>query len=228
MNTFSFTPIGIIHTPYPQKFGIARQSGLVPAATGVIELDSSFSANAIRGLDGFDYLWVQFVFHQTINEGFSELVRPPRLGGKIKQGVLATRSPHRPNAIGLSQVKIEKIECHSNIKIHVSGVDFLDGTPVLDIKPYLPHIESKPDAKAGFTENRRDVLKVVFRQPEKLDGILKTLIEQTIAQDPRPAHQHHLDKEFVFDIAEHTVRFVCDNHTASIISVTCKTTTNNA
>ena len=219
MNTYTFTPIGIIRTPYPQKFGIARQSTLVPAAYGVIELNPKFSINAIRGLDGFDYLWVQFVFHQTIDEGFSELVRPPRLGGKIKQGVFATRSPHRPNAIGLSLVKIDKIEYDKQIKIHISGVDFLDGTPVLDIKPYLPHIESKPLAKGGFTENRRSVLNVLWAKDFRLPEHIKTLIEQTIAQDPRPAHQHTLQKEFVFNIADYTVRFVCEENTAVITHI---------
>ena len=219
MNTYTFTPIGTIRTPYPQKFGIARQSGLVPAACGVIKLNPQFSINAIRGLDGFDYLWVQFIFHQTIDEGFSELVRPPRLGGKIKQGVFATRSPHRPNAIGLSLVKIEKIEYDKQINIHISGVDFLDGTPVLDIKPYLPHIESKPLAKGGFTENRRSVLQVAWAEDFVLPEKIKTLIEQTLAQDPRPAHQHTLQKEFVFDIANYTVRFVCEENTAVITNV---------
>ena len=219
MNTYTFTPIGTIRTPYPQKFGIARQSGLVPAACGVIELNPQFSINAIRGLDGFDYLWVQFIFHQTIDEGFSELVRPPRLGGKIKQGVFATRSPHRPNAIGLSLVKIDKIEFDKQINIHISGVDFLDGTPVLDIKPYLPHIESKPLAKGGFTENRRSVLNVEWAEDFVLPEKIKTLIEQTLAQDPRPAHQHTLQKEFVFDIAGYTVRFVCEENIATITSV---------
>lgn len=219
MNAYTFTPIATIRTPYPQKFGIARQSTLVPAACGVIELDPKFTANAVRGLDGFDYLWVQFIFHQTIDEGFSELVRPPRLGGKIKQGVFATRSPHRPNAIGLSLVKIDKIEYDTQIKIHISGVDFLDGTPVLDIKPYLPHIESKPLACGGFTENRRSVLNVLWAKDFRLPEHIKTLIEQTIAQDPRPAHQHFLPKEFVFDIAGYTVRFVCEDNTATITSV---------
>ena len=217
--SYTFAPIGIIRTPYPQKFGIARQSGLVPAALGVIELNPQFSSNAIRGLDGFDYLWVQFIFHQTIDEGFSELVRPPRLGGKIKQGVFATRSPHRPNAIGLSLVKIEKIEYDKQIKIHISGVDFLDETPVLDIKPYLPHIESKPLAKGGFTENRLSVLQVQWAKDFRLPEHTKTLIEQTIAQDPRPAHQHFLPKEFVCDIAGYAVRFVCEDNTATITSV---------
>ena len=219
MNAYTFTPIGIIRTPYPQKFGIARQSSLVPAALGVIELNPKFSANAVRGLDGFDYLWVQFIFHETLEEGFSELVRPPRLGGKIKQGVFATRSPHRPNAIGLSLVKIEKIEYDKQIKIHISGVDFLDQTPVLDIKPYLPHIESKPEARGGFTENRRSVLEVAWKDDCVLPEHIKTLIEQTIAQDPRPAHQHTVQKEFVFDIAGYTVRFVCEENTATITSV---------
>ena len=162
---------------------------------------------------------MQFVFHQTIDEGFSELVRPPRLGGKIKQGVFATRSPHRPNAIGLSLVKIDKIEYDTQIKIHISGVDFLDQTPVLDIKPYLPHIESQPNAKGGFTENRRSVLNVEWAEDFVLPEHIKTLIEQTLAQDPRPAHQHTLQKEFVFNIADYTVRFVCEENTATITSV---------
>ncbi|MDO5686674.1 MAG: tRNA (N6-threonylcarbamoyladenosine(37)-N6)-methyltransferase TrmO [Neisseria sp.] len=224
--SFHFSPIGVARTPYPQKFGIARQSGLVPAAQAVIVLNAQFNADTVRGLDEFDYVWVQFVFHQTLDEGFSGLVRPPRLGGKIKKGVFATRSPHRPNAMGLSLLKLERIEYGQNIKLYLSGADLLDGTPILDIKPYLPHIESKPDAKGGFTEEHREVLNVQWLPESQNKGLNQetvALIEQSLAQDPRPAHQHGKDKEFVMQVSAYDVRFMCIQQTVYIISVTSTT-----
>lgn len=222
-NAFTIIPIGIARSPYTQKFGIPRQSGLVPAAKTVIELNPSFSKDAVRGLEEFDYIWVQFIFHATLAEGYSELVRPPRLGGKVKKGVFATRAPHRPNGIGLSLFKLESIEyTQSIVKLHISGSDLLDKTPIIDIKPYLPHLESKPAARGGFTENRFNQLTVSW-SPESLkhcpSAEMKIMIEQSLSQDPRPAHQHQLDKIFVMEIEGYEVRFVVEADTVSVLAI---------
>ena len=147
---YTIETIGRVHSPYTQKFGIARQPGLVPSAEIVIELKPEFTADSVRGLEGFGYIWLHFIFHGVLGEGWSPMVRPPRLGGKRKMGVFATRSPHRPNHLGLSLLKLEGIECGSgSVKIRCSGADLLDGTPVIDIKPYIPFVEARPDAAAG-------------------------------------------------------------------------------
>ena len=152
--------IAIVHSPYKQKFGIARQPGLVPAAEVCIELNSKFTADSVRGLESFEYVWISFIFHSVIEESWSPLVRPPRLGGRQKMGVFATRSPHRPNHMGLSLLKLERIETGRPVKIYCSGADLLDGTPVTDIKPYIPFIESKPDARSGFATEKPEQLNI--------------------------------------------------------------------
>ena len=150
MTPYAFTPIAVVHSPYTQKFGIPRQPQLAPSARLCIELLPPLNADCVRGLEGFGMIWVQFVFHGVLDEGWSPLVRPPRLGGKQKMGVLATRSPHRPNPLGLSLLKLEHIDTSRGVRLWCSGGDLLDGTPVLDIKPYIPFVEAHPDAAAGF------------------------------------------------------------------------------
>ena len=149
--SYSITPIATVHSPYKQKFGIARQPGLVPAAEVCIELNSKFTADSVRGLEAFEYVWISFIFHSVIGEGWLPLVRPPRLGGRQKMGVFATRSPHRPNHLGLSLLKLEYIEIGKPVRIYCSGADLLDGTPVVDIKPYIPFVEAKPDASSALS-----------------------------------------------------------------------------
>lgn len=228
MKSLSFTvePIGYVHSPYPQKFGVARQPGLVPAAQARIELLPSFGADSVRGLADFDYVWVQFVFHDAINEGWSALVRPPRLGGKQKMGVFATRSPHRPNHLGLSLLKLLSVDTHKNVVLHLEGVDLLDGTPVLDIKPYIPFIEAKPDAKSGFVTGAPPTLTVGWQAQAQaqceaygLDCALARLIEQSIAQDPRPAYQNTAGRIYVMRIDCVDVSFRIDADAAWITDV---------
>jgi tRNA (adenine37-N6)-methyltransferase len=211
-------PIGYICSPYKQKFGVARQPGLVPAAQAYIDLSAEFTADCVRGLSDYEYIWVQFVFHATVKDGWQPLIRPPKLGGKEKKGVFATRSPHRPNHLGLSLVKLELIEYREQIRLHVSGVDFLDQTPVVDIKPYIPFVEAKPDAGCGFA-CERELLNVHWSQEAlqqlalfSLDLDYYQLVSQSLAQDPRPAHQHHADKIFVMHLFDWDVLFkVKDN-----------------
>ena len=166
--------IGRVVSPYTQKFGIARQPGLVPAAEVSIVLDARFNEDAVRGLENFGYIWLHFIFHGVLDEGWSPLVRPPRLGGKRKVGVFATRSPHRPNHLGLSLLKLEGIDCTGGgVIIRCSGADLLDGTPVVDIKPYIPFVEAKPEAEAGFAGAARCGVAgrgdAAFRRPQTAD-----------------------------------------------------------
>ena len=149
------------------------------------------------------------------------MVRPPRLGGKRKMGVFATRSPHRPNHLGLSLLKLEGIECGSSgVKIRCSGADLLDGTPVIDIKPYIPFVEARPDAAAGFAAESPPLLDIVWQtEADGLSDGLKTLIEQSVAQDPRPAYQDIAERIYVMEIAGWEVKFRIEGQTAAIIQI---------
>ncbi|MDO4877796.1 MAG: tRNA (N6-threonylcarbamoyladenosine(37)-N6)-methyltransferase TrmO [Neisseria sp.] len=217
---YTVQTIGRVHSPYTQKFGIARQPGLVPSAQIILELNPEFTADCIRGLDGFGYIWLHFIFHGVLGEGWLPTVRPPRLGGKRKMGVFATRSPHRPNHLGLSLLKLEGIECGGGrVKIRCSGADLLDGTPVIDIKPYIPFAEARPDAAAGFAAQTPPLLDIVWQtDADHLPSGLKTLIEQSLAQDPRPAHQNRPDKVYVMEIAGWEVKFQIAGKTAAILA----------
>jgi tRNA-Thr(GGU) m(6)t(6)A37 methyltransferase TsaA len=202
--SYTFKPIGVFRTCFKEKFGIPRQPGLVTGAEGVIKLSSDpLLRTALRELESFSHLWVLFVFHDhglADARAWKPSIRPPRLGGARKVGVLASRSPHRPNPIGLSAVKLGRIELDApgGIEIHVTGVDVLDGTPVLDIKPYLPYADSIPDANAGwaaepiirtaveFTEH--SLLAISARGSAKYPQI-RELIAEMLSLDPRPAFQ---------------------------------------
>ncbi|MGB8712547.1 MAG: tRNA (N6-threonylcarbamoyladenosine(37)-N6)-methyltransferase TrmO, partial [Onishia taeanensis] len=149
-DTFALSPIGRIESDYPDKFGIPRQPGLAPAARARLVLLPPYDDPlSVRGLEAFSHLWLTFVFHHS-PERWSPLVRPPRLGGNAKVGVFASRSTHRPNRLGLSLVELKGIDTDNGVALELSGHDLLDGTPILDIKPYLPWAEARPDARAGF------------------------------------------------------------------------------
>lgn len=208
MLSYAFSPIAVVRSPFRQKFGIPRQPHLAPSAEICIEFQPEFGADCVRGLADFGYLWVQFVFHGVLDEGWSPLVRPPRLGGKQKMGVFATRSPHRPNPLGLSLLKLERIEHSRPLRIWCSGADLLDGTPVLDIKPYLPFVEARPDAAAGFAAEPPSRLTVVWQtDPACLPEALRRLVEESIAQDPRPAYQNLPERIYVMALAGYEIRF---------------------
>jgi tRNA-Thr(GGU) m(6)t(6)A37 methyltransferase TsaA len=193
-------PIGRIESDYPDKFGVPRQPGLAPAARARLILTAPFDDPlAIRGLEAFSHLWLTFVFHLSPGpERWSPLVRPPRLGGNAKLGVFATRSTHRPNRIGLSLVELAGIDTTGGVTLHLAGCDLVNGTPVLDIKPYLPWAEALPEARAGFAPEAPPILPVSF-SPEaetalagRTDGdSLRELIRQVLAQDPRPSYHKH-------------------------------------
>ena len=197
---YEFSTIGIIHTPFKERFCIPRQPGLVPSAEGIIVFKNDHRMKtALKGIHEFTHLWILFVFHQHNAKDWKPSIRPPRLGGAEKKGVLASRSPHRPNPIGMSVCPITKIdlEAKGGPRIHVTGVDLLDGTPVLDIKPYIPYADSVLDAKSGWAADpiqRYDVaysdlaLEKIEKESRKYP-YLKNLLEELISLDPRPSSQ---------------------------------------
>ncbi len=196
---YEFTPLGEIRTCFVDKFGIPRQPGLVPSAKGVIHLkrDANFEAS-VKGLTEFSHLWLIFVFHETESNGWRATVRPPRLGGLERVGVLASRSPHRPNPIGISVVKLVSVEIvRKEILITVSGVDLLDRTPILDLKPYIPYADSIPKARSGWAKEKLIPTKVKWSKKALADlkAVLqehpefKSLALEILQQDPRPAFQ---------------------------------------
>ena len=185
-------PIGVVESCFGEKFGTPRQSGIVESARGRIVFSDEVDDEACRGLEEFSHLWLVFLFDQVDEEEARWLVRPPRLGGNEKKGVFATRSPFRPNRIGLSLGKFESI---GEGCLEVSGLDLVDGTPILDVKPYLPYVESVPDAKGGFAETAPVRMEVVF-QFDDLEGGDRRLISEALSLDPRPAY--HDDPERIY------------------------------
>ncbi|MES9872729.1 MAG: tRNA (N6-threonylcarbamoyladenosine(37)-N6)-methyltransferase TrmO [Candidatus Sedimenticola sp. 6PFRAG7] len=196
---FEFDAIGHISSPFKEKFGIPRQSGLVPEARARLVFDSPYNrAEAIAGLEGYSHLWIQFVFHQAMRGEWQPMVRPPRLGGNEKVGVFASRSPFRPNPIGLSVARLEGMNTSAGqVELLLSGLDLVDGTPVLDVKPYVVYSDSIPDASSGFAPSAPEKrLEVVFSQQavEQIQaradsGQLQALIVALLEIDPRPAYR---------------------------------------
>ncbi|MCE5182816.1 MAG: tRNA (N6-threonylcarbamoyladenosine(37)-N6)-methyltransferase TrmO [Betaproteobacteria bacterium] len=202
---FTFSPVGVIHSCFKEKFGIPRQPGLVPEARAILELLPPYSrAEAVRGLENFSHIWISFVFHACLGESWKPTVRPPRLGGNRRLGVFATRSTHRPNPIGLSAVELEKIIVEQGkVLLHLKGIDLLDGTPVLDIKPYLPYSDRIAEATGGFAAAAPAApFKVQFSQ-SALDLCatvpqLEALIRRILSLDPRPAYYGKGDGKSIF------------------------------
>ena len=199
--------IGVIRSCFPEKFGIPRQAGLAPSALATIELLHPYNREEmVRGLETFSHLMVHFQFHLTLEEGWKATVRPPRLGGQMRLGVFATRSPHRPNHLGVSVVKLLGVRTFkSHVELEIAGVDLLDGTPVIDIKPYLPYCDSISDASIGWLDQEFQTMEVVFsdqsrtfcRDYEKNHSRpLRSLITEVLRADPRPASQAGRRKTF--------------------------------
>jgi tRNA-Thr(GGU) m(6)t(6)A37 methyltransferase TsaA len=208
--------IAHIETDFPEKFGIPRQSGLVAELKGTIVFEPEYrNPDAFKGIDGYDYLWLLWKFEVPKKNGWSATVKPPRLGGNTPMGVFATRSPFRPNSIGLSSVRLEAVELTSDRGplLHVSGVDLRDQTPIYDIKPYLPYVDSHPEARGGFADDVRDYeLRVEF--PEEL---LETFpkekqraIIEVLKQDPRPSYQNDPERRYGVSFAGYDVHFTVE------------------
>lgn len=200
-------PIAHFRSPFSSKFGIPKQAGLVAELEGQIVFEPEYrNVDALRGMDGFDYLWLVWEFSANKHQANSPVVRPPVLGGNEKMGVFATRSPFRPNHIGLSSVRLSHIEWDTGRGpvIHVKGADLMDGTPIYDIKPYVVYTDSHPEARCGFVDERKwDKLKVEIGD-EVRDNLLKAglsarqieVLKEVLAQDPRPHYQKNPDKVY--------------------------------
>ncbi|MBQ7182262.1 MAG: tRNA (N6-threonylcarbamoyladenosine(37)-N6)-methyltransferase TrmO [Bacteroidaceae bacterium] len=219
--------IAHIQTDFPTKFGIPRQSGMVEGLRGRIVFEPEYrNADALRGLDGFSYLWLIWDFSEAHREGWSPTVRPPRLGGNQRIGVWATRSPFRPNPIGLSSVRIAAIHLSTpeGPVIEVEGADMMDGTPILDIKPYLPYTDSHPDAKGGFAQaqhEEQETLTVEIPR-EMTDCLPKEKMEtlrQVLSADPRPRYQDDPERIYGLPFAGHEVRFRVENGRLTVLSI---------
>ena len=218
--------IATIHTDFPSKFGIPRQGGLVDALKATVTFEPEYrDASALRGLEGYSHLWLIWLFSESVMERWSPTVKPPRLGGNRRMGVFATRSPFRPNPLGLSCVKLEGVERSGPMGpvLHVAGADLMDGTPIFDIKPYIPYADCHPDATGGFTDGI-DYERLTVHFPEALLSPVppdkrQALIE-VLAQDPRPGYRHgESGKRYGVAFAGFDVRFVVEGSVLTVIEV---------
>ena len=223
----SMIVVARIHTDFPEKFGIPRQSGLVPSLKAEIRFEGEFkNPDAIRGIEEYSHIWLLWEFSKAKRENISLTVAPPRLGGKERRGVFATRSPFRPNSIGLSCVRLEEVRYEENGEavLIVSGADLLDGTPIYDIKPYLPYADAHPEASGSFGEaHKTDRITVVFPDElkEKLPPALQQTVYDVLAQDPRAAYNKKPDYVYGMNFAEYDIRFVVDQGILTVKDVIC-------
>ena len=218
-------PIAHIKSDFTDKFGIPRQSGLVPELTARIVFEPEYrDPNALVGLEGYSHLWLIWQFSTVAAEyaagkSWRPTVRPPRLGGNARRGVFATHSPYRPNALGLSCVELSGIE---NGDILVKGADLLDGTPIFDIKPYLPYVDAHPEARGGFTEQTAAyALEVQCPQPllDKLPENKRAALLGVLKNDPRPAYQHDPDRVYAMDFGGYRVQFQAGESMLTVIDI---------
>ena len=217
--------IARMHSDFATKFGIPRQSGLVEELRSTIVFEPEFrNADALRGIEDFSHLWIIWQFSEAVRQGWSPTVRPPRLGGNTRMGVFATRSPFRPNNLGLSCVKLLGVEHtpeHGTV-LHVGGADLMDGTPIFDIKPYIPYADCQEDATGGFTDTAGDfLLKVEF--PQELLNILpeskREAAIQVLSHDPRPSYQRKPDRIYGLTFAGFDLRFRVQDDILTVVEV---------
>lgn len=217
--------IAHICSPFPTKFGIPRQSGLVDALRATVVFEPEFrNADALRGLEGFSHLWLIWEFSEARRDGWSPTVRPPRLGGNARMGVFATRSPFRPNPLGLSCVRLEGIRHDAALGavLDVSGADLMDGTPIYDVKPYLPYADCKPEAVGGFAASGEGQLLTVRADETLLAGLparTREALLGVLAHDPRPSYQNDPDRVYGMAFGGCEVRFSVDGETLTVRSV---------
>ncbi len=225
MDSIALQVIARMKSDFPTKFGIPRQSGLVDALQSTIVFEPEYrNTDALRGLEDFSHLWIIWKFSEAVRAEWSPTVRPPRLGGNKRMGVFATRSPFRPNALALSSVRItgiEQTEQHGTV-IHVAGADLMDGTPILDIKPYIPYCDCHPDATGGFTDCADDfILLVDFPQEllEKLPEDKRQAAIDVLSHDPRPSYQKDSDRVYGLAFAGLDIRFTIHDNTLIVCDV---------
>ncbi len=217
--------IAHIHTDFPTKFGIPRQSGIIASLQGKIVFEPEYRIpEAVRGLEGFSHIWLLWEFSEAVRDKWSPTVRPPRLGGNVRKGVFATRSPFRPNPIGLSSVRLEHIDIDPNLGpvLYVSGADLMDGTPIYDIKPYIAYTDSHPDAVSGFASTPADFLLEVIFPKDLLDKVpadhRKSLIE-VLAHDPRPQYQADPERIYGMTFGGMEVKFKVEGIQLTVVEV---------
>ena len=216
--------IARMESDFPDKFGIPRQSGLTSLTSRIVFEPEFRDPNALRGIEGWSHLWILWIFSEAVRPGWSPTVRPPRLGGNERVGVFATRSPFRPNNIGLSSVKLERVEHTENEGdvLIVSGADLMDGTPIIDIKPYVPYADAHPEASGGFAaEKFGKKLKVVFPEellsrvePGKREGL-----KDLLAEDPRPAVQDDPERVYGMRFSDIEIKFVVSDGVLTVVDV---------
>lgn len=217
----SLNRIATLRTCYTDKFGVPRQSGLVPSAWGVVEFEPAYRrAEAVRGIEDFSHLWLITQFHLVAEEPASLTVRPPRLGGNEKRGVFATRSPFRPNRLTLSVVKLDRVELEGDLapRLFVSGVDLVDGTPVFDIKPYIRYADSIPDAHSGFAGEAPLRMSVRWDCESRVPDEVRAIIDQSLALQPQPAYHDDSERQYATEIAGWRVRWVARDEGATVRS----------
>ncbi|HEY9104604.1 tRNA (N6-threonylcarbamoyladenosine(37)-N6)-methyltransferase TrmO [Chitinimonas sp.] len=228
MSSWTLQPVGRIESCFKEKFAIPRQPGLCPSAEATLHLLPPYDqADAVRGLEQFSHVWLSFVFHETASQGWRPTVRPPKLGGNQRIGVFATRSTFRPNPIGLSVARLRGIETQGGVRLLLAGADLLDGTPILDIKPYLAYSDALPEASNGYADDGSAPMPVRFspEAEQALAGIalrrpgLRQLIIEVLAQDPRPGYAEDAAREYGMTLYEYNVRWRCDAEGAWVSSV---------
>lgn len=214
-----------IQSDFSEKFGIPRQSGLVEELKATVVFEPEFrNPDALRGLEGFSHLWLIWQFSKAVRQEWSPTVRPPRLGGNERMGVFATRSPFRPNPIGLSCVRLERVELHPELGpvIHVAGADLLDGTPIYDIKPYLPYADCKPDAVGGFAAAPKEATLRVSCPESLLENVpedRRAALLAVLAQDPRPSYQNDPERVYGMGFAGCNVRFRVERDVLTVLDI---------
>ena len=225
MDTVTMQVIARMKSDFPTKFGIPRQSGLVDTLRSTIVFEPEFrNPDALRGIEGFSHLWIIWQFSEAVRQDWSPTVRPPRLGGNTRLGVFATRSPFRPNAIGLSSVRLLGVEHteHNGTVLHVAGADLMDGTPIFDIKPYIPYSDCHTDAAGGFTDTADDfLLEVDFPAEllEKLPQSKRDSVVGVLSHDPRPSYQRNAERIYGLSFAGFDIRFYVDGNTLHVKEV---------
>ena len=217
----TITPVAHYRGDFLEKFGIPRQAGIVPTLEGLVVFEPAFrDAVALRGLEGFGRIWLIWQFSENLREGYRHTVRPPRLGGNTRLGVFATRSSFRPNALGLSCVELAGIEERPGLGtvLRVRGADLMDGTPIFDIKPYLPYADAWPEARAGFAPDAGRSLRVEL--PPELEAMLpadkRESLREVLARDPRPQYQADAQRVYAMDFAGFEIRFTADGEALSV------------
>lgn len=225
MQDVSLKVIARMKSDFPDKFGIPRQSGLINSLVSTIVFEPEYRyRDALRGLEDFSHLWIIWQFSKAVRDTWSPTVRPPRLGGNTRMGVFATRSPFRPNALGLSCAKILGLEHTKNFGtvIHVSGADLMDGTPIFDIKPYLPYSDSHPDAVGGFTDTASDFILTVNISSElvkKIPAEKRQALIDVLSHDPRPSYQTDSSRIYGLSFAGMNIRFRVVKNTLTVLEI---------